>query len=133
MREAQCCCGGLKVETTADPQFVVMCHCHECQRRTGAPFGVSAYFAEDDLKITGRSTAYKRSTDTGRSLTGQFCPTCGTTVHWRAELRPDWIGVAVGCFNDSQFPAPQRAVHTISKHEWIAIPEDTLIFDTQPT
>jgi len=48
MRQAQCACGSLRVETTAEPKLVLMCHCEECQRRTGAPYGVSAYF--DELK-----------------------------------------------------------------------------------
>jgi hypothetical protein len=43
-RIARCCCGSLRVETTGEPVIVAACHCQECQRRTGAPFGVSGYF-----------------------------------------------------------------------------------------
>ena len=116
MHEAQCSCGGLRVKAVADPKVVIMCHCTECQRRTGAPFG---------------STIYQRSSDAERAITGHFCPTCGTTVHWRAEFVPDFIGVAVGCFSEPDFPAPQRAVHVRRKHAWVTIPDGIPAIETQ--
>lgn len=44
IRIAQCCCGALRAEATGEPAFAGACHCPECQRRTGSPFGVSTYF-----------------------------------------------------------------------------------------
>ena len=131
MRKAQCNCGGLRVQTSADPKLVLMCHCEECQRRTGGPFGVSAYFSEDDVSITGDATKYERISDTGRTVSGYFCPTCGTTVHWRAGFRPEFVGVAVGCFTDPDFPPPQRAVHARRKHSWVTIPDNVATFEIQ--
>ena len=133
MREAQCACGGLVVKTTAEPKLVIMCHCLECQRRTGSPFGVSGYFDQNDVEISGSSTIYRRSSDSSRSITCHFCPTCGTTVHWRAEFVPELIGVAAGCFADPEFPAPARAVHVRRKHAWVAIPDDIPAIETQST
>lgn len=131
MRKAQCSCGGLSVETTNEPKLVLVCHCTECQRRTGAPFSVSAYFHENDVSATGDASTYERSSDAGRMITANFCPTCGTTVHWRAEFVPELIGVAVGCFTDPDFPAPQRVVHTRRKHAWVVLPDDVPAFDQQ--
>ena len=131
MHEAQCSCGGLRVKAVADPKVVIMCHCTECQRRTGAPFGVSAYFDQNDIEVSGSSTIYQRSSDAERAITGHFCPTCGTTVHWRAEFVPDFIGVAVGCFSEPDFPAPQRAVHVRRKHAWVTIPDGIPAIETQ--
>ena len=94
MRRAQCACGGLKVEVTPDPQLVIMCHCEECQRRTGAPFGVAAYFGKNDVAFSGESTVYERISDAGRWIRGHFCPTCGTTLYWFFEFRAGLIGIA---------------------------------------
>ena len=52
-RTAHCCCGALRVDTTGDP-IVVLCHCRESQRRTGAPFGVGAYFRKEQVRRVGR-------------------------------------------------------------------------------
>jgi hypothetical protein len=41
---AHCCCGSLRADVTGEPAFVGACHCTECQRRTGSPFGVNTYF-----------------------------------------------------------------------------------------
>jgi hypothetical protein len=41
-----------------------------------------------------------------------FCPECGTTLFWRADLRPDHIGVAVGACNDPDFAPPSRQPQT---------------------
>src|SRR5215472_2087002 len=96
-RIAQCSCGSLRVGTTGDP-IVVLCHCRECQRRTGAPFGVGAYFKKEQVQSSGNEKIYERGSDSGRKLRMHFCPECGTTVYWEAELRPDHYGVAVGAF-----------------------------------
>jgi hypothetical protein len=35
-RRAACSCGQLRLEIEGEPSRVSMCHCMECQRRTGA-------------------------------------------------------------------------------------------------
>ncbi|NQV44783.1 MAG: GFA family protein [Rhodospirillales bacterium] len=130
MREARCTCGELKVEVSDEPKLVLMCHCEECQRRTGAPFGVSAYFDQNDVRVSGTSSKYERTSDTGLAVTQHFCPTCGSTLYWRAAFVPDFIGVATGCFSDPDFPAPQRSVYERSKHEWVTAPHSAACFET---
>ncbi|MBO6521835.1 MAG: GFA family protein [Rhodospirillales bacterium] len=129
MREARCGCGALTVETPDDPKLVIQCHCTDCQRRTGAPFGVGAYFDRNDVHATGKSTAFARTGDAGRTLENHFCPVCGTTVFWFVEFNPDFVGVAAGCFNDPAFPAPNRSVFERSKVKWVTVPEGVACFD----
>jgi len=87
----------------------VACHSGECQRRTGTPFGVGAYFERRQVRIEGPSTVYARDGQDGRKLRMHFCPTCGTNLFWKLDLRPDQIGVAVGGFLTLPFqPRPAR-------------------------
>jgi hypothetical protein len=95
-----------------------MCHCLACQRRTGAPFGVQAWFRSDQVSITGTSTAYVRNVQGGRRVTFQFCPNCGSTVHWELSSAPGRIAVALGMFADPQFPAPRVSVWERRRHPW---------------
>ena len=129
MREAHCGCGSLRIETEGEPTFVIMCHCEACQRRTGAPYGVGAYFEVGQTRISGDTNSYSRPTDGGRTLTNHFCPTCGTTVYWTTELFPKLVGIAVGCFTDPDFPPPQRSVFTKRKHAWMTVPDGADVFD----
>lgn len=119
MREARCGCGSLKLTAEGDPAMVIQCHCHDCQRRSGAPSGFGAYFPVNQLTISGESSSYKRTSDAGRWLRNHFCPTCGTTLYWEAEAFDGIVGVSVGCFTDPDFPSPQRSVFTVRKHHWV--------------
>jgi hypothetical protein len=52
---AHCCCGSLRAEATGEPALVAGCHCIECQRLTGSPFGVAAYFPKGQMRMEGPS------------------------------------------------------------------------------
>jgi len=123
-RTAHCSCGTLRVEASGEPDAVVACHCSECQRRTGSVFGVGAYFKKEHVHAEGRYETYVRSAPEGRMIRNHFCPVCGTTVFWEADLRPEHIAVAVGAFGDSGFPPPTRSVWEESKHRWFAFAHD---------
>jgi hypothetical protein len=80
-RMAQCCCGSLRADARTEPEIVAMCHCTECQRRTGSTFGVSSYFKVSDVEVSGPSTSYVRTGTSGNKVETHFCPTCGSTVY----------------------------------------------------
>lgn len=123
-RAAACSCGQLRVTTRGEPDIVVACSCIACQKRTGSPFGVGAYFRREQVApVEGESKSFRRETDSGRTFTTKFCPRCGTSVLWELDMRPDHIGVAVGCFADPDFPAPVRAVWSQSRHHWLDFPD----------
>jgi hypothetical protein len=73
----------------------------ECQRRTGAAFGVGVFFEKAQVRAEGASKVYTRDGQEGRKLRFHFCPECGTTVYWDLDLRPDHIVVAFGTFADA--------------------------------
>ena len=119
---ARCQCGALTVRASADPDMVVACNCKACQHRTGAPFGVGGYFKKETLTMAGASSVWRRAAETGRWIENHFCPTCGTTLYWGLEMRPDHIGVAAGAF-ESQLPEPARAIWTEDQHDWMIFPD----------
>jgi hypothetical protein len=71
-RIAHCCCGSLRAEALAEPIVVAACHCTECQRRTGAPFGVGAYFDREYVRTEGPSKIYVRDGQEGRKVRIHF-------------------------------------------------------------
>lgn len=131
-RVASCSCGQLSANCAGEPVRVGACHCTECQRRTGSVFGVGAYYPRAQVSLAGDYKRYARSSDAGRRVECHFCPECGTTVTWDLELFPDMTAVAVGCFADPHFPAPQRAVWASQKHDWIAFSKGITELETQP-
>ena len=80
-RRAACSCGKLEIVCEGEPVRISVCHCLECQRRTGAVFGSQARFSRQQItSISGNSTQFTRQSDAGRWVTFQFCPVCGSTV-----------------------------------------------------
>lgn len=117
-REARCGCGALSVRCLGEPTFVALCHCLDCQRRTGSIFGITAFFPEQDVEITGASRSWTRSSDNGTSVRFHFCPECGSNLFWYPERKPGMVAVAAGNFADPNFPAPSVSVYEHHRHPW---------------
>ena len=121
MADARCSCGALTLTLPEPSKLVVACHCLDCQRRTGAPFGVGAFYPIDAVAISGIPKEYTRDAASGRKVHSYFCPNCGSTIYWKADNLPSLIGVAVGALADPKYPAPARSVFEQSKHNWVQI------------
>ena len=124
-RRAACSCGQLQLTIEGEPVRISLCHCLECQRRTGAVISNQARFPRGQVAFVGHSTAWRRTAESGNVLTFHFCPTCGSTVYWENEGFPGIVAVAIGNFADPSFPAPTIAVWEESRHPWVALPSDT--------
>lgn len=121
--KAVCQCGQLSLAVPGATDAIVVCHCLACQRRTGAPFGVLAYYPADQVGIAGVAKRFVRPTDSGGTFETYFCETCGSTVYARASKHPAMIGVAVGATADPAYPEPKRSVWEQSKHAWVMLPD----------
>jgi len=121
MIDARCSCGAVSVSLPGPTQLVAACRCIDCQRRTGAPFGVGAFYPAKAVTISGTPKEYVRAGASGGKVRRYFCSDCGSTVYWTADNLPAMIGVAIGAIADPDFPAPVRSVFEQSKHAWVEI------------
>jgi hypothetical protein len=138
-RTASCNCGQLRVTCTGpDPDRVVMCNCYLCQKQTGSVFSVQARFPNEQVKIEGKSTAWKFPIEGAKPtayrtcagsdgiatnsaadvVTSHFCPVCGSTVYYFRKSDPDRTGVRVGAFADPTFPPPMGSGFEEYAHPW---------------
>jgi hypothetical protein len=123
-RRASCSCGQLSITCVGEPVRISMCHCFECQKRTGSPFGLQARFPRDRVTaIAGNATQYRRTGEEGGRITFHFCPQCGATLYWIIDTQPDLVAVAVGAFADPNFPAPHFSVYERRRHPWVEAPD----------
>lgn len=121
-RIASCACGRLTATTSAAPVGVSVCHCLDCQRRSGSVFAAQARFPAGSVTIAGTSNTFVRVGDGGSKSTFHFCPTCGSTVYYINDEREDSIIIAVGAFADPTFPAPNFSVYEERMHSWVEMP-----------
>ena len=52
-RVAECHCGQVKLTCEGEPHPVLMCSCQLCQRRTGSPVHIGAWFDMDSVTFEG--------------------------------------------------------------------------------
>jgi len=117
-RSASCSCGQLRLTAGGEPVRVSICHCLECQKRTGSVYAAQARFPREQMTVEGYSAQWARRGDSGESATFHFCPTCGSTVYWEPDALPDFVSVAVGAFADPTFPQPYVSVYEERMHPW---------------
>jgi hypothetical protein len=129
VREAACQCGQLVVRCCGEPAAVSLCHCLDCQRRTGSAFGIGAFFAKEQVTVAeGSSTQFTRGPGSASAVTSHFCGVCGSTVWWEPARFPSIVGVAVGAFADPDFPAPVQATWDTRQHRWLRLPGEIVSY-----
>ena len=122
--QARCSCEQLKLTYQGDIKRMSMCHCFECQKRTGSAFGIQTRLERNKVTIEGQSTEHVRMGDEGGKIKLHFCPSCGSTVFWYIDVEgfKDSIVVAAGAFEDQTLPAPTFSVYEARKHHWVDLP-----------
>lgn len=120
--KASCSCGRIRLRCSGAPLRISVCHCLECQKRTGSAFGAQAQFSRESVEfVSGEPSTFVKKGDAGSICTRRFCSDCGSTVWWSHDAAPDRIYVALGAFADPAFPAPTVAVYDERRHPWVGI------------
>ena len=78
-RTARCHCGDLQLHCDGEPKKISMCHCLDCQRRSGSPFSVAVFYPRGKVRIaSGSTTVYERPSASGFDVAFHFCRRCGS-------------------------------------------------------
>jgi hypothetical protein len=119
---ASCRCGQLSATVTGDPIRVSVCHCLNCQKRSGSAFAAQARWPADRVVIEGRSNSFEMVGDSGGRATFHFCPECGSDVYYDNNGRADdQVAIPLGAFDDPFFLTPNYSVYEGRKHGWLEI------------
>ena len=131
IHEGGCLCGSVRYRAKHKPARVSVCHCMDCQRRTGSAFAVVAHFKDENLEITGGplSTYEYRSDESHRWIRLEFCRRCGTTVTLTSERSPGGRTVSGATFDDPGWLRIERHVWTRSGVPWMVFPPGVEIFE----
>lgn len=132
-RTAACACNGLQLVCEGEPRRVSLCHCTDCQRRTGSLFSIAAFYERGAVSLAvGTSDTFTRDSASGLPVTFHFCPNCGANLFWEPARMPHLVGVAVGAFADPSFPRPEQAVWMKDRHAWLEMPEGMPCYEVNP-
>lgn len=94
---------------------------------------MSLFYPEASLRILqGELKSFTRRADSGRSLTGFFCPDCGTRIYHDSGGVHPVIKIKPGTLDDTSWLTPTAHAWTSSKQPWVPIPDGVPTHDTQP-
>lgn len=123
-KTAGCWCGAVRVACEGEPVRVSVCHCLNCQQRSGSAFSAQARFAAERVTVTGETRDWVHVGDSGNRAIFSFCPTCGSTAYYTNETQPGTVAVPLGNFAEPNVFAPQFSVWEARKHDWVEIVGD---------
>ena len=119
-----CLCGAVQYEADGDPENASYCHCDDCKRATGGPYTVGVLVKLTDLRIiSGGVKGYTTIADSGRKITREFCPNCGSPLFTRAEKCPDLVFLKAGSLDEPEVIKPSCQTWTKCAVPWAYIDE----------
>ena len=119
--EGGCLCGKVRYTIDAEPAFIGVCHCTDCQKFTGSAFSTVIAVPPSSLKVTGTLKTFTKAGDTGKPIHRRFCPECGSGIVDEAVALPDMVMVNVGTLDDPSWVKPGAEVYCDSAQPWVQL------------
>jgi len=126
--EGGCTCGAVRYRMETKPLFVHCCHCHWCQRETGASYALNAMIEADRVTILqGEPDAVLTPSNSGKGQKIWRCPDCCVALWSNYSGAGDRVHfVRVGTLDEAYRLPPDIHIFTTSKQPWLGIPQGHL-------
>ncbi len=128
----RCQCGETSYSVTADPLFTYVCHCGDCQKRTGSAFSMGLVILSDSLQLQGEFTAWSRTSDKGNTNTRYSCAGCGNIIYGIGDKNPELAKLQAGTLDNTRALEPEVHIWTRNRQTWFALPARARTFETEP-
>ncbi len=120
MHKGSCLCKAVSFEVSCTLPGPDACHCTQCRKQSGH-FFVSTDVPRSNVTIQGAdNVTWFRSSEKVRR---GFCTTCGSTLFWD-PIQRDWIGIAMGAFEQPTNTKIHIHVHVADKGDYYDILDD---------
>jgi hypothetical protein len=131
--EGGCLCGQVRYSADADPAFVGVCHCNDCQKFTGSAFATVVAVPAAALKMTGRLKTFTKPGDSGKPIHRRFCPECGSGIMDEADALPGVAMLNAGTLDDRSWVKPLSEIYCDRAQSWVHLGGDQKRFATMPS
>ncbi len=116
--DGTCHCGAIRYEAEIDPDYVVLCHCTDCQAMSGAPYRVNVPVLLEKFVIDGEPVRYIKIGSSGARIATTFCGTCGTPIYSCLAENPRFVNLRLGSATQRAQLAPKRQGFCASAVPW---------------
>jgi hypothetical protein len=127
-----CLCGKVKYSADADPIFMGVCHCTDCQRGVGATFNAVVAVPEPALRVQGTPKVYVGHGDTGKAVSRRFCADCGASLFTTVEMMPGVAMLTTGTLDDASQFKPTMQIYCDSAQPWVKLGGEMQSFPKMP-
>jgi hypothetical protein len=118
-----CLCGGVRYEVTGPLAPVQLCHCGQCRKAQGGPFGANTPVASAAFRLTqGQDLLREFRASPGKRRV--FCGTCGAPIFSQRDDAPEALRLRAGTLDDGADLALGFHIQTASKARWWPITDD---------
>ena len=130
--EGGCLCGSVRYSASGEPAMTAVCHCTHCQKQTGTSFSVIVGVPDDSLAVSGTLKVVEDTGESGQPVHRKFCPECGSPILSTVDVVPGISFIKAGTLDDPSWLEPSVEIWCRSAQPWVAHPETTRKFDTDP-
>jgi hypothetical protein len=130
--EGGCLCGKVRYSADAEPAFVGVCHCKDCQKGLGAAFSAVVALPKPALSVQGELKTFNGRGDSGKATYRRFCPECGSSVIDEAEVMPNVVMIMSGTLDDPSWVKPTMEIYVDSAQPWVELGGDMQRFAKMP-
>ena len=127
-----CLCGRVRYTVSAEPVFIGVCHCRDCQRATGSAFAPVLGFPKDAVRIAGELRTYEGSGDSGQATYRSFCPNCGSGISDEVAVMPGVLMILAGSLDDPSAVQPSMEIYCNSAQLWVNLAGERQRFPGMP-
>jgi hypothetical protein len=120
----RCACGGVRFSVSAPFEVARYCHCHNCQRRTGASSSPNARVAADAFAVP-QGAELLRSWQPPGGQAKWYCAGCGGHIFSRPD-DGEHVFVRMGALDADPGIRPEYRQWVSSAVPWEPIPDDGL-------
>ena len=130
--EGGCLCGKVRYAGEAEPIFVGVCHCTNCQKGSGSAYNAVLAVPKPAVSMTGTVSTYEGRGDTGNAIYKRFCPECGSPVAEEAAIMADIVMIPVGTLDDPSVVQPAMQIYCDSAQPWALLEGGIQCFPKMP-
>ena len=118
-----CLCGAVRYEVAGEIASIQLCHCGQCRKAQGGPFGANAPVATAAFRwLQGEASLREYRASPGKRRV--FCGTCGSPLFSQRDEAPETLRLRAGTLDETVGLTVGFHTQTASKAAWWPIDDD---------
>ena len=128
MMKGGCHCGAIRFEISGSPFDADYCHCRDCRKTTGAPFGAWMDFKKEQINWNSSEPVEYASSE---HIRRGFCGECGSSLSYRSTQYPDYFSLSIASLDEPGLVRPNYHIYTDSQLSWLSIDDDCIRYSRE--